>query len=109
MKNFALLATLTALLATAGTAHAVVNAPVNIATPISNSTVANNFYTSFTVNCPAGQNKVNWYLDGAQVGSALFYDTAGIHFAYKLASGTTHSLKVVTSCGGSDGVVFKVQ
>jgi opacity protein-like surface antigen len=109
MKQLSLLATLAALLATAGTANAA-NAPVNIAYPVNGSIVANNFTSSFTVNCPVGQlNKVAWYIDGSQIGSALFYDTAGIHFAYKAASGTTHSLKAVTSCGGSDIVVFKVQ
>lgn len=108
MKKFTFVASLVALLAAGGTAHAF-NTPVNIAAPVNNSTVANNFYSSFTVNCPPGQNAVKWYLDGSPVGTASFYDTAGIHFAYSLGSGTSHSLKVVTSCGGSDGVRFKVQ
>lgn len=110
MKKLALIAALLGLSATVDTAFAVLAAPVNIAYPLSGSIVANNFYTSFSVNCPAGVlSKVAWYLDGSQVGSALFYDTDAINFAYKLSSGATHSLKVATSCGGSDGVVFKVQ
>ena len=106
MKKLALLAALTALFA-AGTANAA-NAPVNIASPINGSIVANDFYSSFTVTCPGGQNWVQWFFDGAQIGKAAFYDTAGVHFAYRLASGATHSLRVTTSCGGGDGVVFKV-
>lgn len=110
MKKLALIAALLGSLATVDTAFAVQAAPVNIAYPLNGSTVANNFHTSFSVNCPANtQSKVSWFLDGAQVGSALFYDTESVSFAYKLSSGTTHSLKVATSCGGSDGVVFKVQ
>ena len=103
MKKLALLATLFA-----GAANAA-NAPVNIAFPLNGYTVPNDFYSSFTVTCPAGQNWVLWFFDGAQIGKAAFYDTAGIHFAYKLPSGANHSLRVTTSCGGGDGVVFKVQ
>lgn len=109
MKKLTLLASLLGLLAAVDSAYAVVAAPVNIAYPLNGSTVANNVYTSFTVNCPAGQQSVAWYFDGTQIGKAWFSETAGIHFAYRLAPGATHSLKVLTSCGGSDGVVFKVQ
>jgi hypothetical protein len=109
MKKLKLFATLAGLLVACAIDYAqAAGAPVNIAYPLNGSTVTNNFYSSFTVNCRAGvPSKAIWYLDGAMVGYTYFYDTAGVHFAYKLPSGG-HTLKVTTSCGGSDGVAFKV-
>ncbi len=110
MKKLSLLVSLIGLFAAANPAFAVVAAPVNIVYPLNGSTVANNFTGSFSANCPGGaQNAVAWFLDGAQIGKAFFYDMASVQFAYRLASGATHSLRVTTSCGGADGVAFKVQ
>ncbi|MFM8330660.1 MAG: hypothetical protein ACKN9T_03130, partial [Candidatus Methylumidiphilus sp.] len=103
-------ATLLGLLATVDVANAVTAAPVNIAYPLNGATVQNPFYSSFTVNCPAstGAQTVFWSIDGTMVGKVLFYETTGIHFAYRLSPNVTHSLKVTTSCGGVESVVFKV-
>lgn len=108
MKKLSLLVSLIGLFAAAHPAFAVVAAPVNIAYPLNGSTVTNNFFSSFSVNCP-GRGSVSWFFDGAQVGKSFFYDTTSIQFAYRLAGGASHSLKIATSCGGTDGVVFKVQ
>lgn len=108
MKKLGLLVSLIGLFAAANPAFAVVAAPVNIAYPLNGSTVANNFFSSFSVNCP-GRGSVSWFFDGAQVGKSFYYETTSIQFAYRLASGAAHTLKVLTSCGGTDAVTFKVQ
>lgn len=107
MKKFALSIAFAGLFAIAGTASAVVNAPVSIAYPISGSSVANYFKSSFTTTCPGGSNVVNWYLDSTLVGSGSYYDTASVEFLHKLPTGW-HTLTVKASCGG-DAVKFYVQ
>ncbi|KAJ3126350.1 hypothetical protein HK098_007614 [Nowakowskiella sp. JEL0407] len=77
---------------------ATINAPVNIAFPLSGGTVTNYFDTSFTVTCPGGANYVKYGFDGSSIGYSEFYDTIGVHFHYKLPAGW-HVLYVSTSCG----------
>lgn len=108
MKRIALLAALACLFAVAGPANAF-NAPVTIRYPANNATVTNNFSSKFSATCPSGRNTVRWYLNGVLTGSATFYDTADIQLARRLTPGMSHSLKVLTSCGGGNAVVFNVQ
>lgn len=105
MKKLSPLVAATALFAMAGVAHSA-GVSVNIASPISGSSVSNYFYSSFTTTCPGGQYSVTWYLDSTLVGSGTFYNTAGVHFAHKLPTGG-HSLTVKSSCG-YDVVKFNV-
>jgi len=84
----------------------MVNAPVNIALPVNNTTINNYFTSSFTATCPGGMHTVSWYLDSTLVGSATFYNSTNMNFLHKLASGW-HTLTVKSSCG-SDKVTFYV-
>lgn len=108
MKKSALFVVLASLSTLACPANAI-SAPVEISYPANNSTVAPDFSSKFTARCPGGGNTVKWYLNGVLVGSATFYGTAGIRLARRLTPGMSHSLKVLTSCGGSEAVVFNVQ
>lgn len=92
----------------AAPAHAVVNAPVNIAYPIANSANDNYFKVSFNVTCPGGQNTVKWSFDGTTipVGASTYYDNFNAQFLHKLPTGW-HSFFVMTDCG-QERVVFYV-
>jgi hypothetical protein len=98
MKKLLVLASLGAAFAVQGTTSAAVNAPVNIAYPISMSTVNNYYRVSFSATCPGGPRTVTWSVDGIQKGQANFYDNFSGQYLHKSGSGW-HTLEVAASCG----------
>jgi len=99
MKKVTMLGALLVGLFAAGASSAVVNAPVNIAYPISGGSNNNYFKVSFSVTCPGGMNKVQWAFDTTNVvGNATFYDNFNTQFLHKLPSGW-HTIDVLASCG----------
>jgi hypothetical protein len=87
-------------------AHAVVNAPVNIAYPVAGSANDNYFKVAFSVTCPGGQNTVKWGFDGAGIGFSTYYDNFNAQFLHKLPTGW-HTVDVWTDCG-QDSAPFYV-
>lgn len=79
---------------------------VNIAYPVSGSTVRNYFTSSFSTTCPGGQHTVEWGFDGTTIGKATFYDQLSAQFSHKLPVGS-HIFWVKSSCG-ENRVPFKV-
>ncbi len=91
----------------AAPAHAVVNAPVNIAYPIMYNSYDNYVTFAFSVTCPGGQNTVKWSFDSStSVGAATYYDNFNAQFLHKLPTGW-HTFDVATDCG-FDQVKFYV-
>lgn len=107
MQKPILLAALIGLFATTGSANTF-DASLHIAYPANGATVAHYFHSSFTVSCPGRYYTVKWYLDGLPTGSSTFYDTVSVNLAHRLSPNVSHSLKVLTSCGSADTVVFNV-
>lgn len=105
-KSLSLAAAVALSLCLASVASAVVNAPVNIAYPIDNSSNDNYVKFAFSVTCPGGQNTVKWGFDGTSIGGATYYDNFNAQFLHKLPNGW-HKFHVATDCG-DDVVKFFV-
>ncbi len=104
-KNLLRLACAALLVLGASAAHAVVNAPVNIAYPISLGSHNDYVQFSFNTTCPGGQNTVKWVLDGNTIGAADFYDNFNAEFLHKTGTGW-HKFEVYSSCGQDDVKFF---